>query len=165
MLDQILNSNSLPLLEKMAAFSERRQEVLAGNIANIDTPGYKMRDLPVAEFRQALQEAVQLQEKLADAKARQKTILMRQKTASSRLEVRKTLDSGKIDEAMGRFDQYERKIEDIESQVEAYDLGKKTLQDEFAELEAGDKINDELEALKAKMKKADKPAAKTAKSK
>ncbi|WP_417396102.1 flagellar basal body rod protein FlgB [Gimesia chilikensis] len=65
MLDQILNSNSLPLLEKMAAFSERRQEVLAGNIANIDTPGYKMRDLPVAEFRQALQEAVQLQEKLA----------------------------------------------------------------------------------------------------
>ncbi|HCB09180.1 MAG TPA: phage shock protein PspA, partial [Alteromonas sp.] len=54
---------------------------------------------------------------------------------------------------------------DIESQVEAYDLGKKTLQDEFAELEAGDKINDELEALKAKMKKADKPAAKTAKSK
>ena len=61
--------------------------------------------------------------------------------------------------------QYERKIDDIESQVEAYDLGKKTLQDEFAELEAGDKINDELEALKAKMKKADKPAAKTAKSK
>ena len=66
-------------------------------------------------------ETAQLQEKLADAKARQKTIIMRQKTASSRLEVRKTLDSGKIDEAMGRFEQYERKIDDIESQVEAYD--------------------------------------------
>lgn len=63
MIDQILNSNTLPLLEKMAAFSERRQEVLAGNIANIDTPGYKMRDLPVADFRQALQEAVQMQDR------------------------------------------------------------------------------------------------------
>jgi len=70
MLDQILNSNTLPLLEKMAAFSERRQEVLAGNIANIDTPGYKMRDLPVADFQQALQEAVQLQQGFAQPATR-----------------------------------------------------------------------------------------------
>lgn len=110
-------------------------------------------------------ETAQLQEKLADAKARQKTIVMRQKTAASRLEVRKTLDSGKIDEAMGRFEQYERKIDDIESQVEAYDLGKKSLHDEFAELEAGDKINDELEALKAKMKQSAKSADKSANAK
>lgn len=64
MIDQILNSNSLPLLEKMAAFAERRQEVLAGNIANIDTPSYKMRDLPVKDFQQALREAVQLKDKI-----------------------------------------------------------------------------------------------------
>ncbi|QDU49718.1 flagellar basal body rod protein FlgB [Gimesia panareensis] len=70
MIDQILNSNTLPLLEKMAAFAERRQEVLAGNIANIDTPGYKMRDLPVADFQQALQEAVQLQEGLGQPASR-----------------------------------------------------------------------------------------------
>ena len=77
---------------------------------------------------------------------------MRQKTASSRLEVKRTLDSSKVDAAMGRFEQYERKIDDLESQVEAYDLGKKTLNDEFAELEAGDKIDEELAALKAKIK-------------
>ena len=106
-------------------------------------------------------ETAQLQEKLADAKARQKTIIMRQKTASSRLEVRKTLDSGKIDEAMGRFEQYERKIDDLESQVEAYDLGKKTLQDEFAELEASDKVEDELAALKAKVKGANQSTEKS----
>jgi phage shock protein A len=93
----------------------------------------------------------QLQEKLADAKARQKTIIMRQKTVSSRLEVKKTLDSSKVDAAMGRFEQYERKIDDLESQVDAYDLGKKTLADEFAELESDDKINDELAALKKKV--------------
>ncbi len=106
----------------------------------------------VEEQISKLQDEVgQLQEKLADAKARQKTIIMRQKTASSRLEVKRTLDSSKVDNAMGRFEQYERKIDDLESQVEAYDLGKKTLNDEFAELEAGDKIDEELAALKAKM--------------
>lgn len=105
-----------------------------------------------------LQEEVgQLQEKLADAKTRQKAIIMRQKTASSRLEVKRTLDSSKVDNAMGRFEQYERKIDDLESQVDAYDLGKKTLQDEFADLEADDKIDEELAALKAKLNK-DKPA-------
>ncbi len=71
MIDQILNSNSLPLLEKMAAFAERRQEVLAGNIANIDTPSYKMRDLPVKDFQQALREAVQLKDKPSGPVAQQ----------------------------------------------------------------------------------------------
>ncbi|MCW8092873.1 phage shock protein PspA [Alteromonas sp. ASW11-130] len=100
----------------------------------------------------------QLQEKLADAKGRQKAIILRQKTASSRLNVKKTLDSNKVDAAMGRFEQYERKIDDLESQVEAYDLGKKTLQDEFAELATDDKIDEELAALKAKVQKSSKPA-------
>ncbi|MDN7126594.1 phage shock protein PspA [Pseudidiomarina sp. 1APR75-33.1] len=99
------------------------------------------------------EEVGQLQEKLADAKARQKTIIMRQRAASSRLEVKKRIDSGKIDDAMLRFERYESKIDDLESQVDAYDMGKKTLRDEFAELEGEDKINDELEALKARVKK------------
>jgi phage shock protein A len=96
-------------------------------------------------------EVGQLQDKLADAKTRQKAILLRQKTVSSRLEVKKSLESGKVDAAMGRFEQYERKIDDLESQVDAYDLGKKSLADEFAELESDDEIDDELAALKKKM--------------
>ena len=62
---------------------------------------------------------------------------------------------------MGRFEQYERKIDDLESQVESYDLGKKSLQDEFAELEAGEKVDDELAALKAKMQNAKKDTEKS----
>lgn len=94
-----------------------------------------------------------LQEKLVDAKARQKTIIMRKQTASSRLEVKKQLDSSKIDNAMSKFEQYERRVEGLESQVDAYDLGnKKSLSDEFAALEAEDSVNAELEALKAKVK-------------
>lgn len=58
MLQSIFDSTTIPLLQKQAIFGERRQEVLAGNIANIDTPDYKMRDLPVAKFQQALQQAI-----------------------------------------------------------------------------------------------------------
>ena len=101
-------------------------------------------------------EVGQLQDKLADAKTRQKAIILRQKTVNSRLEVKKTLDSGKVDAAMGRFEQYERKIDDLESQVDAYDLGNKTLADEFAELESDDEIDNELAALKKNMQSKSK---------
>ena len=100
----------------------------------------------------------QLQEKLADAKARQKTILMRQKTATSRLAVKQQVDSGKVNDAMDKFDRYESKIDDIEAQVESYDMGKRTLRDEFADLENEGKVTDELEALKARMKAKDSTA-------
>ncbi|MBJ2127518.1 phage shock protein PspA [Alteromonas sp. IB21] len=138
-----------------AALQEKKKsaeaaEVLSKELAIVDEQISKLQD-----------EIGQLQDKLADAKSRQKTIIMRQKTASSRLEVKKTLDSTKVDNAMGRFEQYERKIDDLESQVDAYDLGKKTLQDEFAELEASDKVEDELAALKAKVKSANKSTEKS----
>ena len=116
--------------------------VLTKELDNIDTQLSKLQ-----------LETGQLQEKLADAKARQKTILLRQATATSRLDVKKTLDSSKVEDAMGRFEQYERKINDIEAQVDAYDLGKKSLNDEFAELQADDKVEDELAALKAQLAK------------
>lgn len=135
-----------------AALQEKKKAVEAGK-------ALKDELTIVEEQISKLQEEVaQLQDKLADAKARQKTIIMRQKTASSRLDVKRTLDSHKVDAAMGRFEQYERKIDDLESQVDAYDLGKKSLNDEFADLEADDKIDEELAKLKAKINNKDKPA-------
>jgi phage shock protein A len=98
-------------------------------------------------------EISQLQEKLADAKSRQKTIIMREKTVNSRLKVKKNIDSNKVDDALSRFDRYERKIDDLEGQVESYDMGSKSLADEIAELESDEKVDDELASLKAKMKK------------
>lgn len=138
-----------------AALQEKKKsaeaaETLTKELAIVDAQISKLQD-----------EIGQLQDKLADAKSRQKTIIMRQKTASSRLEVKKTLDSTKVDNAMGRFEQYERKIDDLESQVESYDFGKKSLQDEFAELEAGEKVDDELAALKAKVQNAKKDTEKS----
>jgi len=116
-------------------------ESLEEELAHVDSHIAKLQD-----------EISQLQEKLADAKARQKAIIMREKTASSRLKVKKNIDSDKVNDALSRFDRYERKIDDLEAQVEAQDLGSKSLADEIAELENDENIDDELAQLKAKMK-------------
>lgn len=116
-------------------------------------------DLHIAKLQD---EISQLQDKLADAKARQKAIIIRGKTVSTRLKVKNTLGNSKMDDALSRFDRYERKIDDLESQVDAFDLGKKSLSDEIEELASDDSINNELEALKAKMQQ-DKASKATAK--
>ncbi|MEO2266202.1 phage shock protein PspA [Pseudoalteromonas pernae] len=103
------------------------------------------------------QEISTLQEKLSDAKARQKAIILRQRSVQSRLDVKKTLDGNKVQDALDKFERYETKIDGLEAQVESYELGQKSLADEIAQLEKDEKIDDELSALKAKMgKKSDK---------
>ena len=99
-------------------------------------------------------EISQLQDKLSDAKARQKSIVMREKTVNSRLKVKKNIESNRVNDALTRFDSYERKIDDIEAQVESFELGSKSLADEIADLESDEKVDDELAQMKAKMKKA-----------
>ena len=101
-------------------------------------------------------EISQLQDKLADAKARQKAIIMREKTATSRLKVKRNIDNDRVNDALSRFDRYERKIDDIEAQVESYDMGSKSLADEIADLESDESVDDELAQLKAKMKSSKK---------
>ncbi len=105
-------------------------------------------------------EISQLQDKLADAKSRQKAIIMREKTANSRLKVKKNIDSDRVNDALSRFDRYERKIDDIEAQVESYDMGSKSLADEIADLASDEKVDDELAQLKAKMKSETKTKSK-----
>ena len=132
-----------------AALIERQKAAdqaaaVAADITHLDEHVSKLQD-----------EVGQLQDKLADAKARQKAMLMRQKTVSSRLDVKRSLDSNRLNDAMYKFERYEQKIDSLEAQVESYDLGKKTLKDEFAELASSDKIDNELAELKAKMSKKD----------
>jgi len=94
----------------------------------------------------------QLQEKLQDAKSRQSALLMRHKTASSRLKVREKLYSSNVDDAMERFESFERKLDNLEANVDAQSLGrKKTLAEEIDGLEEDEKLDAELAELKAKM--------------
>jgi phage shock protein A len=98
------------------------------------------------------EDIARLESKLEDAKARQKALLARHKTANSRLAVRKKIYDYKIDDAMVRFEQYTRRIDDVEGSVEAYDLGlPKDLNHEFAGLEAEESVKAELDALKQRV--------------
>ncbi len=98
------------------------------------------------------EDIARLEAKLEDAKARQKALLARHKTASSRLAARKKIHDYKIDDAMLRFEAYTRRIDDVEGRVEAYDLGlPKDLNHEFASLEAEESVTKELDELKKRV--------------
>ena len=55
--DGISDWGATPYLERLMQFSWKRNEILQDNIANIDTPGYRSRDVPVAEFQAAMRDA------------------------------------------------------------------------------------------------------------
>ena len=59
MLSSLFNNSTIPVLEQVVNFTEARHGVLAGNVANLDTPGYRTRDLSPALFQERLQEAVE----------------------------------------------------------------------------------------------------------
>ncbi|MDR1957564.1 MAG: flagellar basal body rod protein FlgB [Planctomycetaceae bacterium] len=55
----LFNQTTVPVLEQVVKFDEARQNLLAGNIANYDTPGYAMRDIDVSEFKGKLARAIE----------------------------------------------------------------------------------------------------------
>jgi flagellar basal-body rod protein FlgB len=61
MLSSMFSSTTIPVLEQVVNFTEARHGVLAGNIANMDTPGYRTRDLSPEQFQQRLQKAIEAQ--------------------------------------------------------------------------------------------------------
>lgn len=113
---------------------------IAGELDIIDGSLVKLND-----------DVAALQAKIKDAKARQSALIMRGKTAQTRLGVRRQLNDHNIDDTMQRFELYERKMDDLEGQVEAYDMGQRTLADEISELETDEQIDAELSELKARM--------------
>src|SRR5437764_7511031 len=62
MIDALLSSPAIRMLEQTVNFTEQRHEVLLGDIANASTPGFVQKDLSVAEFQGALRSAVQRQQ-------------------------------------------------------------------------------------------------------
>jgi flagellar basal-body rod protein FlgB len=58
MLSALFQSTTIPVLQEVVSFSQARHAILAGNIANIDTPGYQARDLSVEDFQARLKQAI-----------------------------------------------------------------------------------------------------------
>lgn len=135
-IDSILNSEAIPVLQRTVQFAARRHEVIAHNIANLSTPNFQTKDLPVAAFQKALGEAV-------DRK--------RQTGPEGPLEIRSTRDV-RVDSAgnlavrptVGRHSvlahdrnnrDLERSMQDLTENAGAYRLATDLLKSRFAQLD------------------------------
>lgn len=127
------------LLEK--AKMADQAAALTGQLASVE-----------ASLAKANEDIGRLQAKLNDAKNREAALVARQKTAANRVRVRATLHDERINEALNRFEQVERNLDELEGRAESYDLGRgKSLSEEIAELESQHKVEAELEALRARL--------------
>ena len=98
-----------------------------------------------------------LQEKLKEARTRQRALILRGQTATSRLRVKRQLHADGFTDVMDRFSSYERKLDEVEGHLESYDIAQRTLSDEISELESGEEIDKELQALKSRLRSREAP--------
>ncbi len=105
-----------------------------------------------AQLAELNRDIARLQQKLDEAKARHKAMLMKHATVSGRLHTRQQLHDGRLEEALARFESVEQKMERMEGKIEAWDLGHDpALAEQFAELETEDIIDEELSRLKSRL--------------
>jgi len=100
------------------------------------------------------EEIGQLQQKLDDAKAKQKTILLRATTVQSRVQVKNQVQRKELDDAFARFERFERKVDNLEGELQAMDLGRDTAANLAAEIDAlgeADWLDEELLRIKGSM--------------
>jgi phage shock protein A len=108
-----------------------------------------------AHIEQLNEEVGKLQHKLADAKAKKKALMMRTKTVESRIKVKRQVNREALDDAFARFEHFERRMDNLESQLEVMDFGKDvapSLAAEINALQEDEKLTEELERLKAEVK-------------
>jgi phage shock protein A len=100
-------------------------------------------------------EIVKLESKINETRARQSALVMRQNTAQSRKDVQQHLHNSRTQDTLAKFEQYEQKIDRLEGDADSYNLGKQgqSLDDQFAELQADDEIEQELQKMKQSIHK------------
>lgn len=114
-------------------------------------------NVEVAQIQDAIgklkRDADHLQEKLTLARTREKALILRGQTARSRLKVKRQLHEVNCEDALSRFESYERKLDEMEGVIESYDLSNRTLSQEVDELQDDEYLTKELQALKSRIRK------------
>ena len=91
-----------------------------------------------------------LQAKLREARARQNAIAARFDSAVTRAKTREIMHGSRTEDAFSRFELLERRADFAEGRADALGMtGPKSLEEEIAELKASEKVDAELEAMKA----------------
>ena len=57
-IDRLLNGGSAPVLEQVVQFAANRHKLIAEDIANIDTPEYRQKDMSLEKFQAMLREKI-----------------------------------------------------------------------------------------------------------
>ncbi len=95
-----------------------------------------------------------LQAKLREARARQNAIAARLESAMTRAKAREIMHSGRTEDAFSKFEILERRADFAEGRADALGMtGPKSLEEEIAELRSSEKVESELEAMKAALKR------------
>jgi phage shock protein A len=98
------------------------------------------------------QDIAKLQNRLREARSRQTQIAARLESAENRVKLRSLMTNERVDDALARFDQLERKVDYAEGRADALSIAdgtaKPSLSDEISALESSDKVDAELEEMK-----------------
>jgi phage shock protein A len=97
------------------------------------------------------QDIAKLQNRLREARSRQTQIAARLESAENRVKLRSLMTNERVDDALARFDQLERRVDYAEGRADALSIAdgtKPTLADEISALEGSDKVDEELEEMK-----------------
>ena len=130
-----------------AALMERQKaaDMAAGLQAEIDLVDDTLRAYEA--------DIAKLQAKLREARARQNAIAHRLESAVTRAKARELLNGNRTEDAFSRFEVLERRADFAEGRADALGMtGPKSLEEEIAELKSSDKVDAELEAMKAALK-------------
>jgi phage shock protein A len=91
-----------------------------------------------------------LQNKLREARARQNAIASRIESAVARAKAREVMHGSRTLDAFAKFEVLERRADFAEGRADALGMtGPKSLEEELAEINAAEKVDAELEAMKA----------------
>lgn len=95
-----------------------------------------------------------LQQKIAEAKAKQTQLVQRHNIVAARGQINSQLQSEKVAHALSRFEKVEQRVEGIEAQVEAYELtdSENTIAAQIDALVKNEQVDAELARLKADLK-------------
>jgi len=107
-------------------------------------------DVAEEAFERRQEDMKKLQEKLSEAKARHRALMMRREAAEQRIRMRTQMHDGRVDEALARYATVERKVDEMEAYADMIRGGEPSLAQQFDELERDEAVEAELEALKKK---------------
>lgn len=109
-------------------------------------------DAQTTQVNSLRQNLIALESKISEAKTKKNMLIARSKAARANEELQKTLGGIDTSGAMSTFERMETKVLELEARSQAVgELGGYGIEQQFAQLESGSNVDDELAMLKAQM--------------